>query len=307
MINLGKIINNPTATKIGAIADLANYSMSAINAFMVKPEIPQFDEQGQISGFLFDVKGRDEVNLQAEITDHWTENNTAIQDHIAIKPITIRVNGFVGELRTNYDPKTLQNIAANYAGKSTALAYLAPEITTQAKAVFNQMERLYGLYEKANSVEKNLYAVFENTASAQTETKQQKAFQFFKNAWQARQAFQVQSPWQTFDNMYIQTLRATQDDETKYITEFEITFKQLRFANTLTRGLTDEEKEQIKAEKLTQQAAEQKDKGTQNGTKKSGVSFFKQFTKSAKENISGAWAEIKETNFVKGIYNAITK
>lgn len=305
MINLGKIINNPTATKIGAIADLANYSMSAVNAFMVKPEIPQFDQQGQISGFLFDVKGRDEVNLQAEITDHWTENNTAIQDHIAIKPITIRVNGFVGELRTNYDPRTLQNIAANYAGKSTALAYLAPEITTQAKAVFNQMERLYGLYEKANSVEKNLYGVFENTASAQTETKQQKAFQFFKNAWQAKQAFQVQSPWQTFNNMYIQTLRATQDDETKYITEFEITFKQLRFANTLTRGLTDEEKEQIKAEKLKQQAAEQKDKGTQNGTKKDLKSFSKQIWDYGAENGGTIWNETK--NFIVRGWNAITQ
>ena len=108
MINLGKIINNPLANKIGAIADFANYSLSAVNAFMVKPEIPQFAQQGEVSGFLFDVKGRDELTLASNITDHYVENNSAIQDHIALKPITIRLNGFVGELKNSYDVSTWQ-------------------------------------------------------------------------------------------------------------------------------------------------------------------------------------------------------
>lgn len=275
MINLGKIINNPLATKVGSIADLANYTISAANAFMVRPEIPQFDNQGEISGFLFDVKGRDEVNLQAEITDHWAENNVALQDHIAIKPVVIRVNGYVGEVRTNYDPKTWQQTISTYASKSSAISFLAPEITTQAKATYNQMERLYNLYEKANETRKNLFDVFEGTAAAQTQTKQQKAFQFFKNAWLARQSFTVQSPWQTFDLMFITNIRATQDEETKYVTEFEITFKQMNFASTITRGLTNDEKTQMKADRLKAQALEQQDKGVQSGTKKS-VSDLKQ-------------------------------
>lgn len=276
MINLGKIINNPLATKIGSIADLANYSMSAVNAFMVKPEIPQFDEQGQISGFLFDVKGRDEISLTSDITDHYTENNSALQDHIALKPIVVRVNGYVGEVRTNYDVKTWQQTVATYTAKSTALAYLEPEITTQAKSVFNQMERLYSLYEKANDSiystdekKNNLYNIFKGTASSQTETKQQEAFQYFKKCWETRQCFTIQTPWQSLDQMFITTLRATQDEDTKYITEFEITFKQLRFADTITRGLTSQEKEQVKAERLKAQALSQQDKGTQNGTKTS--------------------------------------
>lgn len=277
MINLGKIINNPLANKIGAIADFANYTMSAVNAFMVKPEIPEFSQQGEISGFLFDVKGRDELNLTSDITDHYIEDNSAIQDHIAIKPITIRLNGFVGEVRTNYDANTWQNTIATYASKSTALSYLAPEITTQAKSVFNQMERLYGLYEKANNsiyskddpTKRNLYNTFKGTAAAQTETRQQEAFQYFKKSWQARQTFTIQTPWQTLKQMAITNLRATQYDETKFVTEFEITFKQLRFASTLTRGLTAGEMEQLKTEKLAQQATEQQDKGVQNGTKKS--------------------------------------
>lgn len=275
MINLGKIINNPLANKIGAIADFANYSLSAINAFMVKPNTPEFNKQGSISGFLFDVKGRDELTLASNITDHYVENNSTIQDHIAIKPITIRLNGFVGEVKNSYEPGTWQNIVATYAGKSTALAYLAPELTTQAKAVYNQMERLYNLYEKANETVTELYDKFKGTASEQTETKQQAAFQYFKKAWETRQLFTVQSPWQTLEQMAIESLKATQDDETRYITEFEITFKQINFASTLTRGLTQTEKSQMKSQKLKQQALEQKDKGVQNGSKISiGASLY---------------------------------
>ena len=269
MINLGKIINNPLANKIGSIADFANYSLSAINAFMVKPETPEFSAQGSISGFLFDVKGRDELTLASNITDHYIENNSTIQDHIAIKPITIRLNGFVGEIKNTYDANTWQNVVATYAGKSTALAYLAPQLTTQAKSVYNQMERLYNLYEKANQTRKDLYNFFTGSASSQTQTKQQEAFQYFKTAWKARQLFTIQSPWQTLEQMAIESLKASQDDETKYITEFEITFKQINFASTLTRGLTESEKEQMKTAKLKQQATSQQDKGIQNGTKQS--------------------------------------
>lgn len=287
MINLGKIINNPLASKIGAIADFANYSLSAVNAFMVKPEIPEFTQQGSISGFLFDVKGRDELTLASNITDHYVENNSAMQDHIARKPITVRVNGFVGEVKNTFDVGTWQNTVATYAGKSTALSYLAPELTTQAKSVYNQMERLYGLYEKANDTVGDLYNQFKGTASDQTDTRQQAAFQYFKKAWETNQLFTVQTPWETLQQMVIESLRATQNDETKYVTEFEITFKQFRFASTLTRGLTEKEKEQLKSQKLSLQATNQQDKGTQNGTKKSNVSLAKQGARS--------------------LYNAITK
>lgn len=289
MINLGKIINNPLATKIGSIADLANYTMSAANAYMVKPEIPQFDNQGEISGFLFDVKGGDEINLKADITDHYAENNVALQDHIGIKPITVTVSGFVGEVRTKYDPQTWQNTITNYTSKSSALAFMAPEITTQAKATFNQMERLYGLYEKANDTTDNLFKTFKGTASSQTDTRQQEAFQYFKTAWQTRQPFKIQTPWQSLDQMFITTLKATQNDETKYITEFEITFKQIRFASTITRGLTQDEKDQMKADRLKAQSLEQQDKGTQNGTN---TSFAKGLLREGAKNIKVAAKEI---------------
>lgn len=291
MINLGKIINNPLANKIGSVANFANYSLSAINAFMVKPEIPEFNQQGSISGFLFDVKGSDEITLASDITDHYVENNSAIQDHIAIKPISIKLNGFVGEVKNSYDINTWQNIVSNYANKSSALSFLAPQVTTQAKSIYNQMERLYNLYEKANETVSNLYDKFIGTASDQTDTKQQSAFQYFKKAWETRQLFTIQSPWQTLEQMAIESLKATQDDETKFITEFEITFKQIRFASTLTRGLTKDEKDQIKAKKLNQQASSQVDKGIQNGTK---VSFAAQ-----------GWD--KGTELLKGAWNAITK
>lgn len=51
-----------------------------------------------IAGFLFDIVGDETIDLESEITDHFVENNTAIQDQIALRPEIITVSGIVAEL-----------------------------------------------------------------------------------------------------------------------------------------------------------------------------------------------------------------
>lgn len=51
-----------------------------------------------IGGFLFDIPGDEWVQLTSDITDHYVENNTSIQDQIALQPEQITVKGFVAEL-----------------------------------------------------------------------------------------------------------------------------------------------------------------------------------------------------------------
>ena len=56
---------------------------------IVRPQNPP----AGISGFLFDVAEDDEFSLQSEITDHYVEDNSAMQDNWAIRPeeITLTV------------------------------------------------------------------------------------------------------------------------------------------------------------------------------------------------------------------------
>ena len=51
-----------------------------------------------ISGFLFDVPKDEQVTLSYDVTDHFTENNSFLNDHIVRKPIQITLSGWVGEL-----------------------------------------------------------------------------------------------------------------------------------------------------------------------------------------------------------------
>jgi hypothetical protein len=263
MIELSKILNNPLADKINNISDFVYFAQNALSVVLVRPQ----KDEG-MGGFLFDLKGREGINLQSDITDHYIEDNTAVNDHIALKPETYTVNGFVGEL------KDIRVAAASYIGdeyrlKGTGDLYeggfytdrlqslgpFAPEITSTARALYNNVERLYGIYEAANKTAVNTWGKFKDIADGTELTEQQKAFKFFYAQWQARAVFTVQTAWHTFEYMAIQTLTAEQEEESNVITDFNITFKKLRYTGTLTRAAP------ISAGRAKEQKAEQKDKG----------------------------------------------
>jgi len=64
------------------------------------------------------------------------------------------------------------------------------------------------------------------------QTKQQIYFQQFYGYWQSNTLFTIQTPWAVFQDMAIENLVAIQDADTRMITDFNITFKMIRFAST---------------------------------------------------------------------------
>lgn len=61
-------------------------------------EIPNVD--GDLTGeaLLFDYESENTASLESDITDHFVEDNTYLNDHIALRPEIISVRGFKGEL-----------------------------------------------------------------------------------------------------------------------------------------------------------------------------------------------------------------
>ena len=59
------------------------------------------------------------------------------------------------------------------------------------------------------------------------------AFGFFQTAWRSRMLFTVETPWGTFDKMAIEKLSARQGGDTRFISEFSLTFKRIRTAKTI--------------------------------------------------------------------------
>lgn len=200
------------------------------------------------SSLIFHYEAENSIDLVSDITDHYIEDNTAIQDQIALKPEEITVSGFVGELN-NVVPESLLPLKL-IADKLLPLSVYAPEQSISAITAYNQAKFLYDTAATTarNSVQ-SFNTVFgdndiatiggevpeafsEVPFSRNNKSLQQVMFNQFYGYWFNRYLFDVQTPWGMMENMAIKTLKATQDETTNMITDFRITFKKLRFAQT---------------------------------------------------------------------------
>ena len=191
-----------------------------------------------INGFLFDYAGEVRVENHAEITDHFAEDNTAINDHVAIKPVRITMRGFVAELAQTRSQAqglfgSLQNLLTTvpaYLGKKTPGAVgKVQKAITQAQNIENQIN-------KAIAQGQSVLNLFKK--GAPTQTKQQKAYAELEalmganvdNPYARPQLFDVETPYKVFKNMVIETLIPVQSEDSKSLSDFTVILKQMRFA-----------------------------------------------------------------------------
>lgn len=190
----------------------------------------------EAKSFIFHYEGENTVSLDADITDHFIEDNTAIQDQIALKPEMITTHGYIGEL-TDATPEALIPLKTA-ADKLTTLTPFVPVLSATAIIAFNLAAQAYATALLAASAAVSAWSSVPGvtTGLKPAQTKQQQAFQLFYGYYRSRQLFTVQTPWAVFEDMAIKTIRAIQDEDTRMVTDFEITFKKMRFAQTITTG-----------------------------------------------------------------------
>lgn len=250
------------------LSGLTNYTTAATslsNLVLVNPQKeigyqPQSPNGAQVKqppALLFHYEGEQTVALETDITDHYIEDNTAIQDQMALKPEVVTTHGFIGELN-NIRPGPLGTFSS-IANKLSVIDNYVPGLSTTAINRVNQASALYSV--GANVANSAVSAWSSLTGSgglntinadglgdafdaasgsvANSQTKQQVMFQQFYGYWRARTLFTVQTPWAIFQNMAIKTLRAIQDPDTRVITDFEVTFKMIRTAKTSVSSLAN--------------------------------------------------------------------
>lgn len=197
---------------------------------------------------LFHYEGDQTGTLASDITDHYIEDNTAIQDQIALRPPVISTHGFIGELN-DVPPAALAAVKA-IANKLTTISAYTPALSASALLAYNQAFELYQVANNAVNSAVSAWNTINNTQSGESvigqnavtglfgltiqpnQTKQQQMFQQFFGYWNSRTLFTVQTPWAVFQNMAIENLVAVQDASTNMITDFNVTFKQIRMATT---------------------------------------------------------------------------
>ena len=221
-VNPSNIVPTASPSVYAGIASLSTMSQNAI----IRPNNPP----PGIAGFVMDIRLEDSVRLESDITDHFVEDNTTVQDQIALKPEEVTVHGLVGELaqtQAQSDAVTKQMLALPIN------AYLQPEYTVIQQDSINQANAQADAEDSAQTNTQSLDAYF-NARSAITGNKQSQAFAYFYQLWKGRQLFTIDSPWGFFTSMAIRSLQATQDSTTRLITDFTLTFKKIRFANEVS-------------------------------------------------------------------------
>lgn len=248
-VNLSPPIN------LSSLAPLTTGATALSNLILVSPQAtigyqPQnlsaqnASPKQQPPALLFHYEGEQTATLTSDITDHYVEDNTAIQDQIAIKPTEVTTHGFIGELN-DVAPQGL-DLIQQAAQKLTVVSAYTPVLSATAILAYDEAFQLYQVANNAINSAVSTWSSITGSggesvitgqdgfpiAQEPNQNQQQTYFQQFYGYYAARTLFTIQTPWAVFQNMAIKSLRAIQSAETNVITDFEITFKQMRFAST---------------------------------------------------------------------------
>lgn len=188
-----------------------------------------------ISGFVFDVADSDDLTDESEVTDHWTEDNSFLNDHIVQKPIKITLSGFIGEL-TYQRPKGIEGALQELGNRLELVdAYLGdytPGFVQQAQGIVSQAESVVSQVNQTLDRVQNIVSALDGETAEPTA--QEKAFRELFALKRAKEIVTVQTPWGYFDNMIITMISYSQDSETRSITSITVSLKEVRFAEVKT-------------------------------------------------------------------------
>ena len=204
---------------------ISSFVDNVTSQFIVTPSTPNTIG---VSGYIFDIIGNEDIVLDSEITDSYTETNTSYQDQIAIRPEQFTLSGYVGELVNDINnPFTAIITTIQEFGNPPGMGAV---LNTQDQQFYDELALIAASEVSIVNTAENIYSLFSGLST--TATKQQNAFQYFYNLWLSRTLCEVETPWGTLENMAILNVRARQDETTRLVTDFSVTFKAMRFANT---------------------------------------------------------------------------
>lgn len=255
---------------INSITGIVDNSVTSLQALIFKNDNPEYDDidtsnfdvTGITSGydkqaFVFDIKKEYRFGLSSDITDHYVESNVAIQDHVGLKPIILEVTGSLAEVNLNragkkmneanvseeienknedFTPSDMFNSIDSYLSRMGSLSSFAPNIVNQAEDIYNSAKFAYStankiinLNKKDSTQTKSNYidGYDEKTIS---QTRQFEKINWFRTQWENRASFTIVTPYGVLSDMYIMELSAVQPENTRYVTNLNIKFKQIRQA-----------------------------------------------------------------------------
>lgn len=252
---------------IAGAASAINIGGSALSLIgMGRSLIQNKDLKKGIEGFLFDIPLTENITMSSNITNHYIEDNTTLQDHIALNPISITLTGKIGELV--YKKEQALTFLSAIADRLAPLGILSPTQSLRAQKAIAGANQALSAIASAKKTFNSLSDVFNDQPSL---NRQQDAFRKFEGFFEGRARLSIETPWRTYQDMVIEQFAADQDIESNDESTFTITFKQVKFVETKTNVGT-------LMGRIQDQASSILNKGVQTGAKKDS-SFLNTLTK----------------------------
>ena len=203
-----------------------NKGKNFVSQYIVTPK----GYQG-INGLVFSIENEHRIELSSTITDHYVEDNSPIQDHVALQPVKITLSGFVGEL-VYEGPSLATQLLLQANEKLGLIGNYVPGLTKgTTQAINNISTKVVGVVDYINSIVStglNLIDTFAKKSKAPS--KQSRYLDSLNFLWQSKWMCTVSTPFTLYNNMIIENITAVQNAETKFWSDFTVTLKEIRFA-----------------------------------------------------------------------------
>lgn len=226
-----------------------------------------------ISGWVFDIPTGEEISLMADATDHPTENGSFISDHVVIKPVQLRLSGFVGNLVYRApQPGSVEYVADQITSKLGAVnAYLSPLTQGMSQKAAQVASQVSYVANQVNAIKKKATNIVNFLKGSEKEPDPQTiAYHELKALWKSKQIVSVQTYWEFFGTMVITNITARHDETTDDYTDISVTLKEIRLVDVETTEMKDD----LFPAANTQQGASEIDKGKLSGSDKDNRSLL---------------------------------
>lgn len=205
--------------------------------------------------FIFDTVTSEEWKMSADITDQFVEDNSTIQDHIAIKPEELTLKGFVAEKVYRQEDNFTLDEELNKKQKEAKIQKSLDEITGNICPVFSNYFNVYlgvrayvedtwsklktsynsakDFIQKNNEKTLDSVRVYKDKTDTEEYLNQLQVSNMLQDHMKNRKPVQWKNAYGVFENYYITSFTLSQSDS-KYLSELTISLKKLRFASTTT-------------------------------------------------------------------------
>lgn len=215
--------------------------------------------------FLFSSIQEHNLQISSNTSDNWSEDNTVINDCIALNPLEITLTGFIGEIVYKSPSKAERYLYNKFIDSGNK--FLKPTLINKLSAITTILPRVDNYTQLAKNVVKtgeNIYNRFKSAYDKWNKkegiiSEQEKNVQELINLWKAKIPLYVKTPWGWFDDMYIVNA-PIQQGNTISTTNITVTLKQLNIVQKLNTVSN-----QIKSEINETQTSEEQNTGIATG------------------------------------------